>query len=150
MCQLSKNHKLFHSTTVVNKQVGHRGSFDCFFDVGSHRDQSCHLWVQVFVPVTLHYGFTFIVSYKQLLFCDWFRDRRSIISKEWILLCFCDKSGLDVKIPGQNMAAVKLVREPRQTRACCFGWHHHHAPMPGLNMSCLLIVATNMSARPSV
>ena len=29
------------------------------------------------------------------------------------------------------------------------GNDHHHAPMPGLNMFCLLIGATNMSARPS-
>ena len=70
MCQLSKNHKLLHSTTVVNKQVGYRGSFDCFFVVGSHRDQSCHLWMQVFAPVTLHNELTFIVRYEQLLFCD--------------------------------------------------------------------------------
>ena len=101
MCQLSKNHKLLHSTTVVNKQVGYRGSFDCFFVVGSHRDQSCHPWMQVFAPVTLHNGLTFIIRYEQLLFCDWFRDRRGIIWQEWILWCFCRC---------QNMAAVKLVR----------------------------------------
>ena len=92
---------LLHSTAVVNKPVGHRGSFDCFFVVGSHRDQSCHLWMQVFAPLTLHNGLTLIVRYEQLLLRDWFRDRQGIIWQEWILCqfwCFLWQTGLDVKI----------------------------------------------------
>ena len=106
---IRKHHADFNVSTIQKSQViafhyrsqqtiEHRGSFDHFFVVGSHRDQSCHLWMQVFAPVTLHNGLTFTVKYEQIMFCDWFRDRQGIIWQEWILWCFCDKTGLDVKI----------------------------------------------------